>query len=456
MATQLTDALLRKKVVREQWVSQATPRSTGQLVARLRTDSARFYFRYSDAGKDRCVPIGRYSRDGDGESSFTLAQASDRARELRAVRTRHPDLRAYLQREQLIQEAVQLAEIERIESERQRKLDEAQALSRRVRVSTLFERFAEIHLARREDGGAYTRRAFAKDVLPALGGVAVADVTRADISGLLDGMVQTRGVKRMAQLLLSDLKLMFSFAVKRGFIEHSPVDLLATSDYGARNMRDRNLSITELRSLADRINDAGLTAAATHFILLALATGARTGELIHLKREDVNLADRTLLLRNTKNGTDHVVALSQFAADLLASQSQQAHPSEFVFPSRNGKTHINVKTFGKQVDDRQAATRPKRLSGRTKRSDALVLSGGKWTPHDLRRTAGTLMVEHCGVPAEVANRCLNHLPKDPMIRTYIRATYGKQMEAAWHSLGQLLGDLFPCAKAPFNSSACAA
>lgn len=442
MATQLTDVLLRKKVVREQWVSQGTPRSTGQLVARLRPDSARFYFRYSDAGHDRCVPIGPYSREGDGESSYTLAQASNRARELRAVRTRHPDLRGYLQREQLIHEAAQLAEIERIESERQRKLDEAQALSRRVRVSTLFERFAEIHLARRKDGGAYTRRAFAKDVLPPLGGLAVADVTRADVSGLLDGIVQNRGAKRMAQLLLSDLKLMFSFAVKRGFIDHSPVDLLATSDYGTRNMRDRNLSIVELRALADRFDDAGLSAAATHFILLALATGARTGELIRLRREDVNFADGTLLLRDTKNGTDHLVALSRFAADVLMTQSQQSRLSEFVFPSRDGESHIDLKTFGKQVADRQAGTRQRQLSGRTKRSEALTLSGGKWTPHDLRRTAGTLMVEHCGVTAEVANRCLNHFPKDPMIRTYIRATYGKQMEAAWHSLGQLLGSIF--------------
>lgn len=442
MAIQLTDALLRKRVSREQWVSQATPRSTGQLVARLRPDSARFYFRYSDTGHDRCVPIGPYSRDGDGESSFTLAQASDRARELRAVRTRHPDLRGHLQRERLIHEAAQLAEVERIESERRRKLEEAQALSRRIRVSTLFERFTELRLARRKDGGAYTRRAFEKDVLPPLGERAVADITRADISNLLDDIVQERGAPRMAQLLLSDLKLMFTFAVKRGLIDHSPVDLLSGSDYGARTLRDRNLSVDELRCLARKINDAGLSYAARNFILLALATCARSGELIRLKRDDVNLSDRTLLLRDTKNGTNHLVALSSFAAEIIRSQLHHSQPSDFVFPSRDGATHIDIKTFGKQISDRQTSSGQKQIRGRTKRSDALALSGGKWTAHDLRRTASTLMVKHCGVTEEVANRCLNHFPKDPMVRVYICATLGEPMQSAWYSLGELLASIF--------------
>ena len=51
------------------------------------------------------------------------------------------------------------------------------------------------------------------------------------------------------------------------------------------------------------------------------------------------------------------------------------------------------------------------------------------------------MVEHCGVAAEVANQCLNHLPKDRMIRIYIRATYGAQTKAAWLKMGEFLDEL---------------
>jgi integrase len=43
----------------------------------------------------------------------------------------------------------------------------------------------------------------------------------------------------------------------------------------------------------------------------------------------------------------------------------------------------------------------------TKRANALVLGDGKWTPHDLRRTAATLMQE-LGVLPVVIEKCLNH------------------------------------------------
>ncbi|MEZ5643628.1 MAG: hypothetical protein R3E99_00430 [Burkholderiaceae bacterium] len=54
--------------------------------------------------------------------------------------------------------------------------------------------------------------------------------------------------------------------------------------------------------------------------------------------------------------------------------------------------HVCVKTVTKQVGDRQRPGAAP-MSGRSKDVDALVLPGGKWTPHDLRRTAATTMAE---------------------------------------------------------------
>ena len=34
-----------------------------------------------------------------------------------------------------------------------------------------------------------------------------------------------------------------------------------------------------------------------------------------------------------------------------------------------------------------------RMSGRSKHTNSLSLAGGKWTAHDLRRTAATMMAE---------------------------------------------------------------
>ena len=51
--------------------------------------------------------------------------------------------------------------------------------------------------------------------------------------------------------------------------------------------------------------------------------------------------------------------------------------------------------------------------------DSLVLSGGRWTAHDLRRTAGTLMAS-IDVSGDVIDECLNRVIESRVGRIYIR------------------------------------
>jgi integrase len=51
--------------------------------------------------------------------------------------------------------------------------------------------------------------------------------------------------------------------------------------------------------------------------LFAIETGCRAGEICKLLTEDINLAQRTVYLRETKNGTDRSVPLSKRAVELL-------------------------------------------------------------------------------------------------------------------------------------------
>jgi integrase len=64
-----------------------------------------------------------------------------------------------------------------------------------------------------------------------------------------------------------------------------------------------------------------------------------------------------------------------------------------------------------------------------------MLPGGKWTPHDLRRTGATMMVS-LGVLPEVVERCLNHREQNRVKRIYQRHDYKKEMKAAWQLLGE--------------------
>jgi integrase len=75
------------------------------------------------------------------------------------------------------------------------------------------------------------------------------------------------------------------------------------------------------------------------------------------------------------------------------------------------------------------------MSNRSSKSGSLILPGGKWTPHDLRRTGATMMTA-LGVLPEVAERCLNHLEENKVKRTYQRYSYHNEMKEAWRLLGE--------------------
>ena len=70
-------------------------------------------------------------------------------------------------------------------------------------------------------------------------------------------------------------------------------------------------------------------------------------------------------------------------------------------------------------------------------AETLVLPGGRWTPHDLRRTGATIMVS-LGVLPEVAERCLNHTEENKVKRIYQRHSYEVEMREAWRLLGERL------------------
>ena len=87
------------------------------------------------------------------------------------------------------------------------------------------------------------------------------------------------------------------------------------------------------------------------------------------------------------------------------------------------------------------------MSGRAKgdRTTALVLPGGKWGPHDLRRTGASTMGE-LGVMPDVIERCLNHKQQDKVKRIYQRHNYEAEMRQAWQLLGDRLALLVSTAE----------
>ncbi|MGL5004093.1 MAG: tyrosine-type recombinase/integrase, partial [Casimicrobium sp.] len=108
----------------------------------------------------------------------------------------------------------------------------------------------------------------------------------------------------------------------------------------------------------------------------------------------------------------------------------------WVFPNVSDSDHVCTKSLNKQFSDRQRPA-TKRMSNRTGNTTALQLKGGKWVPHDLRRTAATLM-QSLGVAGEVIERCLNHTEDNKVKRIYQRDELIPQRTEAFHKLGERL------------------
>lgn len=425
----------------DKWLSEVAIWGHGSLVARITTSGERlFYFRYTNSKSERITfPIGTYSRDG-AEGTMTLAEAGQRAKELAGIhKAGARDIKEHLEAEEAARTAVRDAELARIAAEKAAVENEQAKQAARKTVKELFEHWAKVDLINRKDGGAEVRRMFEKDVLPFLGKTAVDEIKKGHITEVTDAML-ARGVNRAAKIAFSLMRQMFRFAVDRDMIEYDPTASIRKAKIGGKDVeRDRVLSEDEIRTLAKLAPQAGLLASTEAAIWIALSTCCRVGELMSARWENVDLKAGTWLIpsEDSKNGKAHTVTLSAFAIDQFERVKTISGQSEWCYPNTKDTGPVCSKTVTKQLGDRQRKPDQGTMSNRSAKAQALLLKGGKWTPHDLRRTGATIMTA-LGVLPEVAERCLNHTEENKIKRTYQRHSYNKEMADAWRKLGDHL------------------
>jgi integrase len=366
---------------------------------------------------------------------------------LRNIRKRRDAVRVQLEQGQDpldIKDAQKLAskaEVEEVRANAQNRLDAIAQAQQRMTVSNLFDRWEALALTARKDKGSEIRRMFNKDVIPELGTMAVEDVKKRHIAAMLD-KVRERGVGRMVNLMLAQVRQMFRFALSRDWIEADPTATLRKADFGGKDVeRDRVLSEAEIKELTIKMANAKLQPQTEAAIWLMLATCCRVGELSQAKWADLDLEGKRWRIpaANAKNQREHIVALSDFAIRHFEVIKEVQTSAVWLFPASkiddNGyQSHLDEKAITKQVRDRQ---RVMPLKGRSKVSDALLLGGGTWTPHDLRRTGATIMGE-LGVDGDVIERCLNHIEPNRIKRTYQRQRTEDAKARAWDLLGDRL------------------
>lgn len=437
------------------------------------TISVHVSWRYRVGGKTREIRIGTW-RDRGGMSLKALRDARDRmAADLRnridpIEKARCDRLKAAADLEEAqARERLRLAEI--AEAERAT-TEAAAAAARRLTLRGLFEAWQRAELrpqlladgtrTGRKDGGEWVRQAFERRVFPSLGDVPADQIKRADLLAIIDE-AKAGGTLRTAQVLLTDLRQMFRFAVEREVVPHNPLEGIKRAKVGGRAVeRDRTLSDVEVQGLTRALPFARMAPRSAAAIWLILATGVRVGECMGavwasdgLVHEDlakvadntgakfgvVDMAARTWHLPTTKNERDHTIHLSEFALKwlgelaMLRELDRDGKPVPWVFPATDRARPVCVKSFGKQLADRQREAE-RRMAGRSKNTGALRLPGGKWTAHDLRRTAATIMAR-LGISTDVIDECLNHKLQSRVARVYIKDRRMGEQQRAFDALG---------------------
>ncbi len=323
--------------------------------------------------------------------------------------------------------------------ERKKLVEAEQAEMREQTVEQMFETWARFYLAKhRKDGGAMVRQFIESDVIPQIGKMRAKDVTKRHLVTLVIEPILMRASNRKANAVLSLLKQMFGDGAARGTIDADPTQGLTRAQAGGEEKaRTRNLTEAEISELAVALTATRIPERIIAMIWLLLATGARADEMTGAPWAEFDLDARiwNLPANRNKSKRDHVIHVSEFAYGWLEKLSKKKE-GKFLFAGRKADSALSEKWISKCVKDRQRATP---LKNRSSQTSALILEGGTWTPHDLRRTLASRMGD-LKVAPHVIEKCLNH-SLGGILAVYQHQEYLSERKAAFDAWGARLAIL---------------
>ena len=205
------------------------------------------------------------------------------------------------------------------------------------------------------------------------------EIRRKDVNTLLDHIVDNHG-RVQADVVLTTVRGICTWYQSRDEDYVSPI--VRGMKRSNAPSRKRILSEDELRTLW-KVNDRFGS-----IIKVALLTAQRRSKVAGMKREEVKDGVWTVDQQEREKGTGGALKLPTIALDIINRQPiVKGNP--YIFASAHGK-HFN--SFGRCKQQ----------------LDGILPDMPHWTPHDLRRTARSLM-SRAGVTSEIAERVLGHV-----------------------------------------------
>jgi integrase len=272
----------------------------------------------------------------------------------------------------------------------------------RDQVSAVVENFIERHAKRntKERSAEEAERIFRKHVLPAWGQARVQEITRGDVLGLLDQLVDS-GRPVLANRTLAHVRKFFNWCLDRSILEASPCARIAAPS--VEKSRDRVLSDAELRLVWKAAKGVGPPFGP--FVQLLVLTGQRRDEVAGMCWSELNAEATawTIPGERTKNSETHNVPLTDAAQAVLNGIPRLAG-SDLVFTT-TGTTPISGYSNAKErLDSTMLKIASEEVSANGSPQNSAI---PPWRLHDIRRTAASGMAR-LGTPVHVIEAILNH------------------------------------------------
>lgn len=227
------------------------------------------------------------------------------------------------------------------------------------------------------------------------------EVSRSDIMEIVSNL---KSRPSEAQHAFIAMRTMMNWAVRRGFLEMSPVPSLRFKT----NSRARILTEDELKAVWGRAVETGYPYGT--MVQLLILTGQRRGEIAGLRRVWIKDGWVIFPIGFTKNKREHRIPLGDLAKEIVESITSQ---TDLLFPAR-GRTDVPFSGWSK-----------------SKMEFDQVLGFSDYTLHDLRRTFSSNLAK-LAVPIHVTEKLLNHVSGtvSGVAAVYNRHSYADEMQEA--------------------------
>jgi integrase len=222
-----------------------------------------------------------------------------------------------------------------------------------------------------------TRRALDKDIYPAIGNKALAEVNAGDVLAICD-KVKGRGASQMALFTRNVVKRMYEYAISRQAATMNPGQQLVARYIATPQSRTRVLSPDEVGTVLRTVYTSNMSRAYKLALHLLVVTMVRKSELIESEWSEFDLDEGVWRIpaERMKKNREHWVYLSAQAVSMLRELRTLSHSQRFVFPMRRG------------YEDRPIAKSTLNQAVRAMESDVQ-----HFVIHDFRRTASTHLHE---------------------------------------------------------------